>query len=102
DAGLGFETDVGRQPSRGLRLLGLAVATSIDALAVGISLAMLRVAVWWPAAWIGIVTGALCVAGIQAGDRAGRYLGRYAEVCGGAVLCLIGVRILFVHLTGAP
>lgn len=98
DAALGFETGEPRTPSRGARLIALSIATSIDALAVGVSLAMLRVRVWGPAVVIGVVTGVLCAGGIQAGDRAGSRLGRWAEVGGGVILCLVGANILVDHL----
>jgi putative Mn2+ efflux pump MntP len=100
DAVLGFETGEPREPSRGLRLVGLSIATSVDALAVGISLALLQVRIWLPAVVIGIVTGTLCAVGIQMGDRVGRKLGRWAEVAGGLVLCAIGAKILLDHLCG--
>ncbi len=94
----GFETGEPREPSRGARLIALSVATSIDALAVGISLAMLGVAIWTPAAVIGLVTGALCAGGMHMGDRIGRRLGKWAELCGGVILCAIGVKILLEHI----
>ncbi len=100
DAALGFETGAMREPVEGWRLVGLSVATSIDALAVGMSLAMVGVLVWWPAVWIGIVTATLCATGIRLGDRIGQRIERYAELCGGVILCLIGVRILTQHLAG--
>jgi len=102
DALFGFETGELRSPSRGWRLIGLSIATSIDALAVGVSLAMLQEQIWEPAIIIGVVTGIICAIGVQMGDRVGSRLGRWAEVVGGCVLCLIGVRILMVHLGGAP
>lgn len=99
DSLLGFETGEPRGPSRGARLVALSVATSVDALAVGVSLAMLRVSIWQPAVVIGIVTGLLCAVGVQTGDRIGSRLGRWAEACGGFILCVIGLRILWAHLT---
>jgi len=102
DSVLGFETGLPREPSRGLRLIGLSIATSIDALAVGISLAMLEVMVWGPAVVIGLVTGTLCAIGIHLGDRVGRRLERFAELLGGLILCLIGLRILVGHLVAKP
>jgi len=98
DTLFGLETGEPREPSRGGRLLALSIATSIDALAVGISLAMLGVAVWTPAAATGLITGVLCAAGVQMGDRVGRRLGRWAELCGGVILCGIGVKMLVEHL----
>ncbi len=98
DATFGFETGNPRGESRGVRLIALSLATSIDALAVGVTLAMLEVAVLGPALWIGLVTGALCAVGIQTGDRVGKKLGHYAEAIGGIILFAIGLRILFQHL----
>ena len=99
DALTGFETGEVREPSRGARLIGLSIATSIDALAVGVSLAMLEVLIWQPAIVIGLVTGVLCGIGIQIGDKVGSRLGKWAEVAGGAVLCLIGLEILIKHMS---
>ena len=90
-----FPTD----PSRGMTMVMLSVATSIDALAVGLSLAMLRVNVWYPAAVIGVVTAALSVVGILAGHRLGVRFGKRMEVLGGIILILIGLRIVVAHLT---
>ena len=86
--------------SRGWTLVGLSVATSIDALAVGLSLAMLGVAIWYPSAVIGVVTCVLSLVGLRMGGRLGARFGQRAELVGGGVLILIGLRILVVHLTG--
>ncbi len=87
-------------PSKGLALITLALATSIDALAVGLSLAALRASLWYPAAVIGVVSFAVGIVGVRVGPRIGRFLGRWAELLGGAVLLAIGVRILVTHLAG--
>ncbi|MCU0292658.1 MAG: manganese efflux pump MntP family protein [Thermoanaerobaculaceae bacterium] len=87
-------------PSRGWTLLMLAVATSIDALAVGFSLAMLQVSIWLPAVVIGVVCAALSVAGVRLGRVLGSAFGTRMEVVGGLVLIAIGVRILVQHLAG--
>jgi len=84
-------------PTRGLTMVMLSVATSIDALAVGLSLAMLNVSVWFPAAVIGVVAGVLTVFGMLLGRRLGHNWGKRVEVCGGVVLCLIGSKILLEH-----
>ncbi|UFS71485.1 manganese efflux pump MntP family protein [Geomonas sp. RF6] len=81
-------------PTRGLTMVMLAVATSIDALAVGLSLAMLKVAIWRPAVVIGLVAGVLTVIGMKLGRRLGEMWGKRVEVCGGLILCAIGVKIL--------
>ena len=81
-------------PTRGLTMVMLSVATSIDALAVGLSLALLGVSVWTPAAVIGVVAGVLTVTGMLLGRRLGDNWGKRVEVCGGLVLCIIGLKIL--------
>ena len=88
-----------KDPTRGRSLVMLAVATSIDALAVGLSLAVLKMSVWGPAALIGVVCGLITVLGLFLGGslaRAAR-LGRWAELGGGLVLVLIGLKILYEH-----
>jgi putative Mn2+ efflux pump MntP len=84
-------------PTRGLTMLMLAVATSIDALAVGLSLGMLGVSVWLPAVVIGLVCGVLTVIGMLLGGRIGSLWGKRVEVLGGLVLCGIGVKIILEH-----
>lgn len=92
-----------KDPTRGWSLVTLSVATSIDALAVGLSIAFLDVSIWQPAAIIGVVCAALSALGITFGSRIGRRWGRWAEVAGGLVLLGIGARILVSHLVaGAP
>jgi putative Mn2+ efflux pump MntP len=92
------ETGFGRDPSRGATLVMLSVATSIDALAVGLSLAMLEVGIWYASATIGIVTGLLSLLAIRLGNRLGRRFGKRMEATGGVILIAIGVRILLQHL----
>ncbi len=98
-AGLGasFASRVS-DPSRGFSLVMLAVATSLDALAIGLSLAMLRVSIWYPSVVIGLVTMGVSMAGFQLGSAAGEKFGKRMEVAGGALLCLVGLRILTLHL----
>jgi manganese efflux pump family protein len=85
-----------------VRLLVLSVATSIDALAVGLSLAVLRVAIGAPVIVIGIVTFAMSFLGIIMGhELKARLRGhgeRWIQVVGGAVLVGIGVKILRQHI----
>lgn len=87
-------------PSRGLTLVMLAVATSIDALAVGLSMAVLDVDVWRPALVIGIVCALFTVVGVQIGRKACRVsrLGATAEFLGGVTLIVIGFKHLAEHL----
>lgn len=87
-------------PTRGWSLVTLSVATSIDALAVGFSMALLEVSIWGPAVVIGLVAAALSAVGIVFGGRFGHRWGIWAEVAGGCVLLLIGARILIGHLAG--
>ena len=90
-----------RDPTRGVTLVVLSIATSIDALAVGVTVAFLDVSIWLPSAVIGVVAGALSAVGITFGGRIGPRRRRWAEAAGGAVLLAIGARILIAHLLGA-
>jgi putative Mn2+ efflux pump MntP len=87
-------------PSRGMTLVILSVATSIDALAVGLSLAVLRIGIWYPSLVIGIVAAAFSVAGVHLGCRLSRVFGKRVELLGGAILIFIGLRVLATHLLG--
>jgi len=78
----------------------LSVAVSIDAFAIGLSLAFLNVTIWTPALIIGVVTGVLSLVGLRVGNRVGKRFGKPVEVVGGLVLIGIGVRILLTHLGG--
>ncbi len=84
--------------TRGRPLLILALATSIDALAVGLSLGVVRVGIVYPAAVIGVTCFALTVAGALLGPVVGRVVGKRAELLGGLVLLGIGIKILAEHL----
>lgn len=79
-------------------LLMLAVATSIDALAVGITFAFLQVSILPAVATIGLITFALSFAGVAVGNRFGTRFQKKAEIAGGVVLVLIGLKILLEHL----
>lgn len=85
-------------PSRGFNLVILAIATSLDALAIGLSLAMLRVSIWYPSAVIGVVTMGVSMAGFQFGSALGVRFGKRMEIAGGVILCLMGLWILLAHL----
>ena len=84
---------------RSLLLLGFA--TSIDALAVGLTLALIDVPIAWAVTVIGGVTFALCVPAVHMGARLGMRLAHRAEFVGGLVLIGIGAKILADHLLGA-
>lgn len=85
-------------PTRGISLVLLSLATSMDALAVGLSLGVLRVRIWYPAVIIGIVAGILTAVGMHLGAPLGNRLGRKMEVLGGLILIGIGCSIIFRHL----
>jgi len=82
-------------------LLLLSIATSIDALAVGISFAFLydKIIVW-PALLIGMITFLISFAGAIFGKTIGRLLGNKVEIAGALILIGIGIKILFEHLKG--
>ena len=79
-------------------MLVLAVATSIDALAIGVSLAFLKANIWSSILLIGITTALFSAVGLQLGNIFGTRYKRGAELTGGIVLLLIGAKILFEHL----
>ena len=85
-------------PTRGRTMVMLAIATSIDAMAVGLSLAMLNVTIWYPSLIIGAVTASLSFIGIRLGRLLGKRLGERMEIVGGIILILIGSKILLDHL----
>lgn len=87
-----------RDFSKGLVLLTLAVATSIDALAVGVSFAFLSVNIAVAAFTIGIVCFVITGVGFLVGRKAGQVLGERAETIGGIILIGIGIRILLSHI----
>ena len=77
----------------------MAVATSIDALAVGISLAMAgNVNIWLAALFIGLCTCAFSAAGVKIGNVFGCRFEKKAQIAGGAILVLLGLKILLEHL----
>jgi len=79
-------------------LLILSVATSIDALAVGLSFSLLRVSITIPIIAIGVVTSILSFAGFNFGNKLGKFFKRKVQVIGGIVLIAIGTKILLEHL----
>lgn len=91
-----------KDPSRGMTLVMLSVATSIDALAVGLSLALLDVNIWYPSIMIGVITAGMSFLAIKIGTRLGILFGKRMEIFGGVVLILIGFRILYFHLIPLP
>lgn len=79
-------------------LLVLAVATSIDALAVGITFAFLNVNIWSAISIIGVTTFVLSIIGVVIGNKFGSKYKSKAELAGGIILVLMGIKILLEHL----
>lgn len=79
-------------------MLGLAVATSIDALAVGVTFAFLQVEIVPAVSFIGITTFVISVAGVKIGNIFGAKYKSKAELTGGVILILMGIKILLEHL----
>ena len=84
--------------TRGLLLLTLSIATSIDALAVGLSFAFLNMDIAVASPIIGIVAFIATATGFILGKKAGRLIGKRAEIIGGVILLAIAFRILLSHL----
>jgi putative Mn2+ efflux pump MntP len=86
-------------PTRGGTMIMLSVATSLDALAVGLSISLLNASIWKPALIIGIIALVFTAVGIHLGRIVGANfkLDKYAEIVGGLVLIGIGLRILWEH-----
>ena len=83
-------------------MLALAVATSIDALAVGITFAFLAVDIFPAVGTIAAVTFVLSVAGVRLGGRFGEKLGGKAQILGGCILILLGIKIVLEHTGHLP
>ena len=86
------------RPTNLLVLLGLAIATSIDALAVGLSFSILNAPILLPALIIGVVTFIISFCGVMLGKSIGVKWGERAHLLGGIVLIVIGIKILLEHL----
>lgn len=97
-----FRPESGRQKevdiTRGFLLLTLAVATSIDALAVGLSFAFLKVNIALASLTIGAVAFVITMTGFMIGRKTSKLLGKKAEAIGGIILLGIGLRILLSHI----
>lgn len=76
----------------------LAIATSIDALAVGVTFAFLRVNIFQAIVAIGVITFLLCIWGVKIGNVFGDKHKKKAELAGGIILIFMGAKILFEHL----
>jgi len=98
-----YEATITEHQSRSKRLdfstlLLLSVATSIDALAVGLSFAFLKTSITTPIAIIGTITFTLAFIGATIGDKLGKILSSKIEVLGGLILIAIGIKILLEHM----
>lgn len=94
---LGKDEDV--DPSFGIAgMFLLAVATNIDALAVGVSFAFLKMNIWTSAITIGCITFFISTAGVKIGNAFGTRYKSKAELAGGTILIFIGLKILIEHL----
>jgi putative Mn2+ efflux pump MntP len=92
-------SDEGMDADIGVRVMFLlAIATSIDALAVGISLALDDVGIFEPALIIGSITMVISMAGVKLGSIIGDRFSSKAEILGGLILIAIGMKILLEHL----
>ena len=85
-------------PSKGRTLMILCVATSLDALAVGLSLAMMKTSILVPVILIGLVASGLSLFGLLAGTRLGEKFGKRMEILGGLLLIGIGIRVVASHM----
>ena len=94
------EKDEKRDYSKLSELITVALGTSIDAFAVGISFALLQVSIWISAIIIGTVTFLASMTAIRIGKSAGARLGQRVEVIGGLILIAIGVKIFLEHILG--
>lgn len=92
------EIKVNRDPTRGWSLLLLSIATSLDALAVGFSLATIEANIWFAALIIGLTAFSMTLIAAGLSPFLGRLAGRSAEILGGLILLAIGWRILISHL----
>lgn len=94
----GDNENLKEDPSRGSMLVLMSVGTSIDALAVGLSLALAGDGIFWPSLIIGAVAAIMTFVGLRIGCRLGVAFGRPVQLLGGTVLIAIGVRVLLTHL----
>ncbi|MBE6337133.1 MAG: manganese efflux pump [Lentimicrobiaceae bacterium] len=79
-------------------MLALAIATSIDALAVGVTFAFLKVNIWFSVMVIGVTTFCFSFVGVKIGNVFGSRYSKTAEIIGGTILILLGLKILVEHL----
>jgi len=93
------DCDIQKDPTKGTLLIMLSLATSMDALAVGLSISILNISIWIPAVIVGATAAVFTAAGMIIGARAARiiWLKKYAEISGAIALFMIGIHILWEH-----
>ena len=98
--GLSDETDEDddKQFLGAWEMMMLSVATSLDAMAVGLTFAFMPINVWEASIMIGVITFGISLIGVYLGKFMGQFVGKYADILGGGVLILIGTKILLQHL----
>ncbi len=79
-------------------MLVLSIATSIDALAIGITFVCLKIHIVMPVITIGLITFIISIIGVKIGNRFGDKYEKKAEIMGGVILILLGIKILLEHL----
>ena len=80
-------------------ILILSIATSIDALVIGVTLSFLRVNIYTSVSFIGITTAIICFIGFNLGNIIGNKLNKYSKILGGIILIIIGIKIFIEHTT---
>lgn len=92
------DNSIKKDISKGYSLIALAVATSIDAMAIGFSLALINVDIFFISVIIGIVAAIMTLIGIKIGEKASSHFNGKAFIFGGVILILIGLNILYQHI----
>ena len=90
--------DFKSDPSKGKIMIMLATATSIDALVVGFSFAMMRIDIWYPGAIIGVIKAIMSIIGLNAGKFLGTRYGNLMAIIGGLIIIGIGIKIFMSHV----
>lgn len=89
---------VDKDISKGWTLILLSLATSIDAMAVGFSLALIRAEIFFTSVVIGVVCAAMTLLGVFIGEKASHALGRKSFLIGGLMLIAIGIKVVLEHI----
>lgn len=85
---------INKDLSRGWYLVSLSLATSIDALAVGLVFGVVNLSPWWPSLLIGVVAAGMTLTGLRLGRRLKSSFGRWIEIAGGVLLLLVAIKML--------